>query len=310
MDSSDLKQPVRQLYTKGTGRYYEKDYLVPMLLKNEIRVKTIMTGVCRSDIDMMIGDFNLLPTQMHGHEGLGEVVAVGNDIDDCNVGDYVATRGEPAYADMYNCAKGTYCVVPEAKPEYIIEPVACAVNMEAVCADELTKRNDGNMLIIGSGFLAKVFHQTLLEFDYEFSIDVWGNANQDWFDPHVNEQFLNGSKPNKTYDVIVDLKGESKIANVKVNPNALVILASAPNRQYNFPLEDWLWNNVTIKMPSPRAETFHDSMKWATYAIQTGKIELDNVWTKGYNRETTWGQAFEDGYRRPANYSRGYIEWN
>lgn len=310
MDSSNLKQPVRQLITQGNGEFIEKDYIVPMLLKDEIRVCAVMTGVCRSDIDMMTGDFTLLPTQMHGHEGLGQVVAVGNDIDDCEIGDYVATRGEPAYADMYNCKKGTYCVVPEASPEYIIEPVACAVNMEFVCADELKKRNEGNMLIIGSGFLAKVFHQTLLEFDYDFEIDVWGNANQDWFNPNVNQQFLNGSKPNKTYDVIVDLKGESKIANVKVNPNALVILASAPNRQYNFPLEDWLWNNVTIKMPSPRAETFHEAMKWATYAVSTSKIELDNVWTKGYNRETNWKQAFKDGYDRPANYSRGYIVWD
>ena len=166
------------------------------------------------------------------------------------------------------------------------------------------------MLSIDSGFLAKVFHQTLLEFDYDLEIDLWGNSNHDWFNPHVNQQFLNGSKPNKTYDVIVDLKGESKIANVKVNPNALVILASAPNRQYNFPLEDWLWNNVTIKMPSPRAETFHEAMKWATYAVSTSKIELDNVWTKGYNRETNWKQAFKDGYDRPTNYSRGYIKWD
>ena len=34
-----------------------------------------------------------------------------------------------------------------------------------------------------------------------------------------------------------------------------------------FDFGDWLWNNVTIKMPSPRAETFHDAMKLATIDV-------------------------------------------
>jgi len=296
-------QPVRQLFTDGTGEFFEKDYLVPMLLKNEIRVRSIMTGICRSDVDMMTGDFTLLPPNMHGHEGLGEVIAVGNDIDDCVKGDYVATRGEPAYADIYNCAKGTYCVVPEAKPEYIIEPVACAVNMEMVCHDELKQRDGGEMLIIGTGFLAKVFHQTVLQSsDYSYDISVLGKSNADYW----GSALVNIGKDR--YDVVVDLKGSDIIEDVKVN--AMLILASAPHREYNFPFEDWLWNNVTIKMPSPRAETFHNAMKSATKMVSQGKINLDNVWTNSYNRETNWKQGFSDALNRPENYSRGYIKWN
>jgi threonine dehydrogenase-like Zn-dependent dehydrogenase len=298
-------QPVRQLFTDGTGEFFEKDYLVPMLLKNEIRVRSVMTGICRSDVDMMTGDFTLLPPNMHGHEGLGQVVAVGNDIDDCVKGDYVATRGEPAYADIYNCAKGTYCVVPEAKPEYIIEPVACAVNMEMVCHDELKQRDYGKMLIIGTGFLAKVFHQTVLQSsDYSYDISVLGKSNADYWGNALVNIGQDG------YDVVVDLKGSNIIKDVKVNPNAMLILASAPHREYNFPFEDWLWNNVTIKMPSPRAETFHNAMKSATKMVSQGKINLDNVWTNSYNRETNWKQGFSDALNRPANYSRGYIKWN
>ena len=305
MDSQDLKQPVRQLVTRGNGVFIEQDYLVPMLLKDEIRVRAVMTGVCRSDIDMMTGNFTLLPTEMHGHEGLGQVIAIGNDVDDCGVGDYVATRGEPAYADVYNCKKGTYCVVPEAHPDYIIEPVACAVNMELVCQQELTQREGGRMLIIGTGFLARVFHQTVLEQGYDYEIDVIGKSNADYWG---TEMLVDGTYVH--YDVVVDLKGEDKIKFVKVNPNALVIMASAPHREYNFPLEDWLWNNVTIKMPSPRAETFHSAMKQATRMVAQGKIELDNVWTRGYNRETNWQQAFSDALTRPEGYSRGYIKWD
>ena len=36
-----------------------------------------MTGVCRSDIEMMIGNFGPF-LYMQGHEGLGQVVEVGS----------------------------------------------------------------------------------------------------------------------------------------------------------------------------------------------------------------------------------------
>ena len=285
MDTPNLEQPVRQLFTDGTGEFFEKDYLVPMLLANEIRVKAVMTGICRSDIDMMNGNFALLPTNMHGHEGLGQVIAVGNNVDDCNIGDYVATRGEPAYADIYNCSRGTYCVVPEAHPDYIIEPVACAVNMELVCREELQQRDNGKMLIIGTGFLAKVFHQTIEGMDYDFDIDVVGKSSPEYWIEWV-------TKGTDNYDVIVNLKGTDQVYKAKTNPNALIIMGTVPDPEGVNSNADWLWNNITVKMPSPRAETFHDAMKLATRLVAQGRIELDNVWTKSYNRSTNFYYNF------------------
>ena len=294
---------VKLLHTTGEGKFVETEWTKPNIQSDEIEVKALMTGVCRSDIDMMNGDFALLPTDMHGHEGLGEVIAVGNNIEDCKVGDYVATRGEPGYADVYNCKQGTYCVVPEATPEYIIEPVACAVNMELVCREELQQRNGGKMLIIGTGFLAKVFHQTIQGMDYDFDIEVVGKSSPEYWGDSL-------SKGTDNYDVIVNLKDTDQVCRAKTNPNALIIMGTVPDPDGVNSNADWLWNNVTIKMPSPRAETFHEAMKWATYAIQTGKIEVDNVWTNSYSRETTWQQAFEHGNDRPQGYGRGYIEWD
>ncbi len=309
MDTQDLSKPVKQLVTTGNGEYVEQNYTVPILTTDEIRVQAIMTGVCRSDIDMMNGKFKLLPTDMHGHEGLGQVIAVGNAVDDCSIGDYVATRGEPGYADVYNCKQGTYCVVPEAKPEYIIEPVACAVNMLFSCEQEIIKRQGGKMLIIGGGFLAKVFYQTLMESDLDFEIDVWTQTDLDWWrqqNVHCGPQTTAGW----ISDVVVDLKDTDQIKHAVVAPNGLILLAAQKTVPHMFDFADWLWNNITIKFPSPRADTFHEAMKWATYAVQTGKIEVDNVWTKSYNRKTNWQDAFSEGNNRPQGYGRGYIEWD
>ena len=118
----------RCLQTTGQGYFEEVTYDIPPLTENEICVRAVMTGVCRSDIDMMQGNFGPLPLHMQGHEGLGEVIGIGANITNVKFGDFVATRGEPAYADIYNVRKDEYVQVPEAHPRYILEPVACGIN--------------------------------------------------------------------------------------------------------------------------------------------------------------------------------------
>ncbi len=223
MDTPSTGQSVKILTTTGKGNFIESDYVLPPLHDYEIRVKNVMTGVCRSDIDMMNGTFPLLPMQMHGHEGLGQVVEVGNGVGtyDCVIGDFVATRGEPAYADYYNCKPMTWVKVPEADPKYIIEPVACGVNIETFCRDELVTKHHNEqrrMLIIGTGFLAKVFYQTINTYDWD--IDVWGNADSKYWGEHLV------SEPNGAYDIIVDLKETNQVLDVKLNDSPLIILCS------------------------------------------------------------------------------------
>ena len=127
MDTHNTGQSVRLLSTQGKGTFYETNYTLEPLGELDIRVRAVMTGVCRSDIDMMKGLFPLLPESMHGHEGLGQVVELGSQVKHCKIDDYVATRGEPAYADYYNCKPMTWVKVPEADPKYIIEPVALSL---------------------------------------------------------------------------------------------------------------------------------------------------------------------------------------
>ena len=306
MDTSNTGQFVKILVTQGKGEFIECDYFLPPLEPLEIRVKSVYTGVCRSDIDMMNGKFPLLPAKMSGHEGLGEVVARGSRARDFDVkiGDYVATRGEPAYADYYNCKPMTWVKVPNLDPDYIIEPVACGVNIETFCRDDLNlkKQNDQRrMFIIGTGFLAKVFQQTIDTFDWD--IDVWGSADPNYWGDHLV------SKPNGSYDIVVDLKDTKQVLDVELNDNPLIILCSQKQVPIATDFSNWLWKSATIKMPSPRAECFHSSMGRAVTMVAQGKIELDNVWTQSYSRETNWQQAFADAHNRPQGYSRGYIEW-
>ena len=103
----------RLLATDGLGEFVETIWRKPKHKANEIHVKAVMTGICRSDIDMMQGKFGPLPIHMQGHEGLAQVIEVGKNIDWVEPGDYVATRGEPAFSDHYNVRAGEFVKVPE-----------------------------------------------------------------------------------------------------------------------------------------------------------------------------------------------------
>lgn len=289
----------RLLMTLGNGTFYETSYIIPEMASTEIRVKNIMTGVCRSDVDMMVGEFGPLPDNMQGHEGLGEVIEVGKMVYDVQIGDIVATRGEPAYADFYNVRAREYIKVPEAHPRYILEPVACGINAVNQFYYCLKRKDGGRLLLNGSGFLASVAYRTLKINNFNFDITVLGYHNQELFGRDLKSTYEG------EYDVIIDLKGDDlyPIANNGILVNCVAKAASKKQE------EDLLWRSVMTVRPSPRSPTFHNSMEYAAKWIDEGSLDVDKFWTRAYNRDTEWQQAFADSLNRPENYSRGYIVW-
>jgi len=297
---------VKLLHTLGDGSFKECEWTKPTHKSNEIEVKAIMTGVCRSDIAMMQGTFGPLPLHMQGHEGLGVVTKVGEDVKNVTPGDFVATRGEPAYADYYNCRANEFVVVPSADPKYILEPVACGVNIVMQPLAQIHARcgNDKRCLILGSGFLAQVAYKSLQLLNCEFeTIDVVGNHNLlVWGD-------VLHSEPQGTYDVVIDLSSRTDVLSNEIYATeALLIQGVEKTLTSNY--SNLLWKACTIVFPSPRAACFIDAMQTALEWITKSQLTVDANWTRCYNRTTEWQQAFEDGAHRPQGYNRGYIKWD
>lgn len=298
---------VRILYTDGLGEFQEGIYDKPQHAPNEIVVESVMTGVCRSDIDMMQGTFPLLPMQMMGHEGLGIVTKVGDDVRSVKPGDFVATRGEPAYADLYNCKLGNFIQVDSLEPKYILEPVACGINIINASMSEIIRRGspECRILIIGSGFLAYVAYKTILNLNINFGkLDVVGKSNNELFYNHQKPQ------PDGRYDIVIDISDKPEYLSENIfMENGLLILSSVKSSDVTTDFANLLWKNMTIKLPSPRAPGFYDCMQEANMFVRGGFLDVDKFWTKGYNRDTEWQQAFKDALDRPPGYNRGYIKW-
>ena len=303
---------VKILHTSGNGVFEEAEFALGELDANDIHVRAVMTGVCRSDIAMMNGDFGPLPLHMQGHEGLAQVMAVGSGVSGVQPGDYVATRGEPAYADEYHVKPEQWVVVPEADPKWILEPVACGVNCVLQARHAIALQTTTTPLpracIIGSGFLAKIVLRTFAILFPDISVDVIGKSNEEWFDDQGHSLLIDFDG---TYDIIVDLKEDDRVFNTDcINENAIIIMATEKPAGIDTTLANMLWKAVTMIFPSPRAPTFYEAMICARNWQLDGKLVLDNFWDRSYNRTTEWQQAFEDANNRTGNYGRGYIQWD
>lgn len=297
---------VRILHTDGLGNFQEGIYDKPAHLDNEIVVESVMTGVCTSDLAMMQGSFPLLPINMMGHEGLGIVNKIGKDIHSVSVGDFVATRGEPAYADLYNCKQDHFVKVDALDPKYILEPVACGINLIHNSWSEIIRRGgpECKILIIGSGFLAYTAYKTIINLNIRHkTLDIVGSHNTELFHRQIPQ-------PDGKYDIVIDISDKPEYLDADIfMENGLLVLAATKFPEAHTDFSNLLWKNMTIKLPSPRSTEFYSCMREANLFVRSGFINVDKFWTSGYNRDTEWQLAFKDALNRPAGYNRGYIKW-
>lgn len=295
----------RLFYTTGNRDIIEEEWDKPEPLDGEVEIKAVYTGICRSDVDMYNGQFTALPKYIQGHEGLGIVTRVGKDIKDIREGDFVATRGEPAFADFYNSPRHMIVKIPELSPKYIIEPVACGVNI----AHALKFDSKDEILILGTGFLSTVVVELLGKKTDQ--ITVVGRANEDhWKTRRINHLKDIRELGNKKFKSIIDLSDKPEYTNLPIySERANVVIAAEKHPFTKTTFAQFLWNSVNVSFPSPRNDLFHQHMKTAVDMVMENSLDFGTFWTKKYSRDTEVKQAFEEALDRPQNYSRGYVAW-
>ena len=95
----------------------------PLPASNWVRVRNLLAGICGSDLHLIFvdGDFNIAPAAIPshgrsypGHEVVGEVIEVGNDVRHLRVGDRVVLQSGPncitagVQQPCRSCASGHY----------------------------------------------------------------------------------------------------------------------------------------------------------------------------------------------------------
>jgi Zn-dependent alcohol dehydrogenase len=72
----------------------------------EVRVRIRATGVCHSDLSLLTGVISSGMPAVVGHEGAGEIVAVGEQVTGLALGQHVVISWTPACGDCPECRRG------------------------------------------------------------------------------------------------------------------------------------------------------------------------------------------------------------
>ena len=166
------------LWNTGEPLIIEENITIPSLERGQILVKMSFSGVCRSqlmEVRGYRGKDKYLP-HLLGHEGCGQVVAVGNGISKVNVGDWailgwIKGNGLDAKGAIYNAGNqrinsgpvttfSSYTVVSENRvvklPSNLPKDVAvlfgCALPTGAgIILNEVKPKKNSTIAIIGLG---------------------------------------------------------------------------------------------------------------------------------------------------------------
>ena len=301
---------------------FEKDSITehiwdrPEMTDDQIEIKTIYCGICRSDIGAFkrweempfngeIGHF--------GHEGLGEVAKVGKNVSGVKVGDFVATWSDPAYADYYYARENEFVIIPEPDPKYILQPVASAVNIAEKTLSHFESVSENRILLLGSGFMSFVVAQILRSRNFPFVV-CGSSHGKIWKERFGIELYDFSLIRENSFDAVIDLTSKaenfSKIIEV-CKVEGLICYASTPYTPVTTNFFETCWKCHTWIFPSPRNSDFNEMMKLTKNLIEIGDLDTTWMWSKSYDRENMdeVKQGFIDGAERKGDYIRGYIKF-
>lgn len=313
---------INYLHTTGNRDIAIHEGELPEMQPYQIKIKTVLCGICRSDIGAYMGAEHPMPEMQQGHEGLGIVVEVGKAVKKpVRVGDIVSTWSDPAYATFYYANEEQFTVVPEISPKYILQPAACAINIGNKTLRQLQfifnkKPNmyytQPNILILGSGFMSFVLAQYFRNLNINF--DIVGRSHPVIWKRLKIEIHPNIPEGSDLYDAVIDLtsKGTNYDKIVRLTkPEGLVCYASTPFDPVTTNFFDACWKCLTFIMPSPRNSDFDEMMDLTSSLIEQEKINMDGLWSCGYDRHDydDVKRGFEDGMNRTHDYIRGYFRF-
>jgi threonine dehydrogenase-like Zn-dependent dehydrogenase len=145
---------------QGGGRVALERRPLPVPAPDQVRVRLQGCGVCASNLPVWAGrpwfEYPFAPGAP-GHEGWGEIDAVGADVDGWRVGDRVALLSGNAYAEYDLAGAGALARLPAELSDFPLpgEPLACAMN--------ILRRSDiragQNVAVVGVGFIGALLVQ-------------------------------------------------------------------------------------------------------------------------------------------------------
>ena len=293
--------------SRGKGQLQYHQFQKKNPTDDQIEIKTKYCGICRSDIAVYAGWEGAIPYGHFGHEAMGTVTKVGKNIKNIKKGDFVATISDPGYGTYYNARESEFVKIPELSYKYILQPVACAMNIihKAVDCNCFEK-----IVMFGTGFMSMIISQYCKAIGID--LIVVGNSNRDIWKEIGYDLSVYENIQDEKFPIVMDLSSKAenfeRITNI-TETEGVIVMASTPFSPVITNFFQNSWNCHTFVFPSPRNSNFKYIMENTVELIKNDIIQPKELWTKGYSFHNAL-QGFEDGKNRSKDYIRGFIEFD
>jgi len=298
--------------SKGAVEITEIDVDKPV--GNEVLIETRACGICSGDVYTFQG--KLPGGKPMGHEGVGIVAKVGEDVKSVKCGDKVTALGGPAFAEFYKTDSRNVAKIPEDVKDFaywISEPLACVVN--GVRGSEI--QIGDNVYIIGCGYMGLLLIQAMPKtiINDLVALDIV-NERLKLAKKFGAEFTINPKEDNAVRDVhgkadiVIEASGAAGTLNLAtelVRPGGKLVIFGRHVIDERVPTEKWHIKGIRILNTAPAFSTnfnkdFHDAVK----LLKKGVFDQRLLITHKFPYEDA-EKAFRIASEKPTDYIKGAI---
>ncbi len=329
LDSSPMQTPgiQRTAILSAPRTHVIQSAPLPVYGPNEVLVRLQGCGVCASSIPVWEGRpwFNYpLPPGAPGHEGWGQVAAIGEGVANFHVGQRVACLGDGAYAEHIKVPADHLVPLP---PEldgipFPGEAIGCAMN--------IFRRSDiragQSVAIIGAGFLglllvqlavnagAAVYALSRRASARDLAREFGAAATFDTEDWWGNAQKVVALTGNRGCDRVIEVTGMQFALDTATEMIAeygkLVIAGFHQDGMRQVKMETWNWRGIDVVNAHERnPQRYIQGMREGVAATAQGRIRPQVLLTHSFTLEEL-DQAFQLMINRPDGFIKGWIQLN
>jgi 2-desacetyl-2-hydroxyethyl bacteriochlorophyllide A dehydrogenase len=306
----------------GDGRVELQQVARPVPAREEVCVRLEGCGVCASNLPVWSGkpwfDYPLVPGAP-GHEGWGEVVAVGDRVDDVRIGERVALLSTRAYAEYDLATPSAVARIPAALAGRPVpgEPLGCAMNVFRRCRI----RAGETVAMVGTGFIGALVIQlaaragasvvALARREYAREVALQCGARAAFATDNDGVASAREGTGGTGFDCVVEAAGEQAtldLASALTSEGGRLVIAGYHQdgpRQVD--MQQWNWRGLDVINAHERdAAVAMQGLRDAMAAVAEGRLDPWPLLTHTYPLHAL-GTAFEAMTERPRGFLKAMV---
>lgn len=296
---------------------------VPRPGPGQVRVRLEGCGVCGSNVPVWEGrewfDYPR-PPGSPGHEGWGDIDALGDGVDASRLGERVATLSFHAFATHDICgARDAIAIPAEVESPFPGEALGCAMNVSARGGFAPGQR----IAVVGVGFLGAL----LVQLASRAGATVVGVSRRDTAlqaaramgahdtvvardDPSVTAGEV-ADRLGGLCDVVVEAAGAQGALDIATALTAergrLVVAGFHQDGPRSVDMQTWNWRGIDVINAHERApEAYRRGVRAAAHAVAGGRLDPAVLYTHRFTLDEL-GDALEAATQRPEGFMKALV---